>query len=1108
MAVTDIHKKVIDAMTVMNVAIKNIRLYPSTSAIIRNTVERVHLIFQDIFKSEDSLILSEVGSNFVICGQVFTENEQRQNPQAFMFFETLLVLGLKGVSFERQIGLSELKTFLQIVSKTQLELDAAGGIQKVAEKEKLPNVLLDHKVYVVMEGDQQIVSGLRPEEMELLKRIIRTGQLSGEEKNHLRDTARNPGRLREMMDGGVSYAMSRRGAEPDEIIARDLTVLTRLLDGASDGLPEKTDSSRAMSESLLKAEDRLLAHALGRIHRNEISPELISEFIDFMPAERRAILRDELQRIRHLSPDLVPADSIGALILEEKNGDGEETKTASSAPTKEDRAACLKTGLTRLLSGDEKWLSDPVFLEMLPEYLRHLNQTGKSDKTVSFIRRMADALTLSHPEPRHRAVRTLLSVSAMLEAQKAQSLFADAAPSIMNWMRAETDPPPEYERIATVMADTVWSLNSENRIVQALPVLQVFHELAYGTQESGHTPTGAHRMSQGAAENALSRIGSDSMLSMLMERYQQGNETEKELVIEAFGGIGDTAVSWLIDILQKSRDMSERVRVLRIISDIRHPATGLLARKIREGGPWFYLRNLILALGKIGSPADLHALIPLMNHEDIRVQREALNSIYLIGGEKRGDLLLSAMPHADERLKISMIDMLGALKHRPAVAVLTEMLASKSLFSSRLSEKLQNNVCAALGRIGDPAAVPVLRAVAEQKRLLSLHAYSDNVKETAAAAIDAISSAETRPAAAPAAKPRLQPLSLSPVKSPATVEKDNVPTAAELLDSIRRHIKLGNTNAVMSARERLRTVHTEARAELQAADEMISRVQRTPDREDAVPKDHMGLWPDLYEALSPEEANALYYAMEEQSFSDDETICRQGERSSRLYFVLKGSLKLIFHQGEQENLIRTLSQGDVVGEDTFFSVSVCTTSLIALSAVETTYLDKEVLDRWKTQFPALEAKLHDYCLGLERVQDVLRKKGMDRRLQGRFPITGEVKAQLMRPAGGGSGRFFKGYMENISAGGLSFGISSPNRKNISLLLGRQLELSLMLPMPIAKKIIPSTTIPFTVQQFQLRQLGGVIGVSHRGDNRYMVHVQFVQDLSRLTGNADAEGPPE
>ena len=97
-----------------------------------------------------------------------------------------------------------------------------------------------------------------------------------------------------------------------------------------------------------------------------------------------------------------------------------------------------------------------------------------------------------------------------------------------------------------------------------------------------------------------------------------------------------------------------------------------------------------------------------------------------------------------------------------------------------------------------------------------------------------------------------------------------------------------------------------------------------------------------------------------------------------------------------------------------------------------------MLETWKETFPALESKLHDYCLRSERIRDILRNKGMDRRIHKRVNLGGTVSVDLLNPSGGPTGKNFKGSFLDISVGGISFQIKSSSRKNVSLLLGRKL----------------------------------------------------------------------
>ncbi len=52
MAELEIQKKAVDALVIMNTAIKNMRLYPPSSAMIVQTIDRLYQAFLDMFVQE------------------------------------------------------------------------------------------------------------------------------------------------------------------------------------------------------------------------------------------------------------------------------------------------------------------------------------------------------------------------------------------------------------------------------------------------------------------------------------------------------------------------------------------------------------------------------------------------------------------------------------------------------------------------------------------------------------------------------------------------------------------------------------------------------------------------------------------------------------------------------------------------------------------------------------------------------------------------------------------------------------------------------------------------------------------------------------------------
>ena len=135
--------------------------------------------------------------------------------------------------------------------------------------------------------------------------------------------------------------------------------------------------------------------------------------------------------------------------------------------------------------------------------------------------------------------------------------------------------------------------------------------------------------------------------------------------------------------LLESPTISERKQVLQLVLKVGDPAIPSVIERIEQGGTWYYLRNLALLLGKLGNEAHVNALQPLLGHEDVRVNREALNGIFKIGGEYRGEIFLSSLPRLNDSMKVQVVELLGKIGYQDADQTLLALLASRPFFHSK-----------------------------------------------------------------------------------------------------------------------------------------------------------------------------------------------------------------------------------------------------------------------------------------------------------------------------------------------------------------------------------------------------------------------------------------
>src|SRR4030042_88894 len=253
------------------------------------------------------------------------------------------------------------------------------------------------------------------------------------------------------------------------------------------------------------------------------------------------------------------------------------------------------------------------------------------------------------------------------------------------------------------------------------------------------------------------------------------------------------------------------------------------------------------------------------------------------------------------------------------------------------------------------------------------------------------------------------------------VEKNDTGAATKLLfDMIVKYSKEKAFEKADTLRDRLMEVNPMALTEIVKAGEIIDEAKSA-----SIDQAHLETWADLYKTLTQEETATLFFAMKSAVFDAKHYIFRQGERDSRLYLINKGQLHSVFNQGDEEILIKELNPGDVIGEETFFNLTLCTSSVMTVSEVELYFLEQDILTKWEKRALGIESKLRDYCLKLPKISKLLEKKGLDRRSHKRVEVMSKVSIQSLDESDRPVGQSVMGTLADISRGGLSFFVKIP-----------------------------------------------------------------------------------
>jgi len=310
------------------------------------------------------------------------------------------------------------------------------------------------------------------------------------------------------------------------------------------------------------------------------------------------------------------------------------------------------------------------------------------------------------------------------------------------------------------------------------------------------------------------------------------------------------------------------------------------------------------------------------------------------------------------------------------------------------------------------------------------------------------------------------------------IEEDDKEAAVKLLYKIIvTYARAKNFTKAEALREKLFEVDATAFNEIIRSGDIIEE-----EKSESIDEEHWKIWSKLYGNLTTENANTIYYAMQTRKYGSNQVIYNQGDQDSNLYFVNSGKVNMVYTREGEEILLKTLTAGDVAGEDTFFSGSAFrTTSLTTMSPTKVHFLERHILKTWKSQFPGLEAILNTFCQKQGTVESLLEEKKMDRRVDKRVKIIGPGVFQLLSASGKPASRRFRGDLDDISTSGFSFYVRITQRETAQMLLGRKINSRFALTVGDGEEWV--------------EQIGTIVGVRYHPFGDHSIHVKFDQMLS-------------
>lgn len=288
---------------------------------------------------------------------------------------------------------------------------------------------------------------------------------------------------------------------------------------------------------------------------------------------------------------------------------------------------------------------------------------------------------------------------------------------------------------------------------------------------------------------------------------------------------------------------------------------------------------------------------------------------------------------------------------------------------------------------------------------------------------------------------------------------------------IKKYVEQGDFFKAENLRDRIVQTDGMAIAEIVYTAEVIDKAKSM-----AITPEIRSVWSKLNEYFSDSEVDALYYSMYEKKYNAYEYIYRQGDKNDALFFISSGLVNSSFKRNSEDFLLQSFGPGSIAGHDSFFFISLCTSSLVTAAPTKINILTNDAVSKMKDNHAGILPKLKSYCMGLKKPSMMLNYMMLARREHVRFRAKGKVLFSVITSEGKCISNELRGELSDISLGGLSFYIRTANEDQARTLLDRRLMMRF--------------GIPTDNGEGNAEKTGRIRGVIARMFHDYSLHIKF------------------
>lgn len=210
----------------------------------------------------------------------------------------------------------------------------------------------------------------------------------------------------------------------------------------------------------------------------------------------------------------------------------------------------------------------------------------------------------------------------------------------------------------------------------------------------------------------MMEAGEEQRINRIGRMLERGEKVQLEDLIEYLLLLEQNSIEPLVKLLGELRNSKARRMICDALSEIGKKNIDVFT-PFMDDRRWFLVRNITYILGRMGVEQTLPYIQKAFNHMDVRVRREAVQSLGSISGPKASSLLVEALIDEDARIRSLAAINLGRVGKKAGLVYLLEVIQSKDFYKREPAEI--KAFFDAIGMVGSNEPIPVLQELLERK---------------------------------------------------------------------------------------------------------------------------------------------------------------------------------------------------------------------------------------------------------------------------------------------------------------------------------------------------------------------------------------------------------